>query len=249
MPEEEGYRNIERREFGRDSWFLCGTVQVVLWHPGFVVLGSDTARLEEMKSNAGYGSKIVCHDTLPLAIAVGGMAEFTVDDKETVVIQLLREQFASWKGRVNLSDVMRWGTAVLLPLVKEANAAWPDEPPMKVSLIVGLCNGGRAESSVVEIQNGVDFVAGSLNKSAVNYPATLPGWYADRFVRGKPDPFRDKVHDPAVVVAHAKEILEDAIKTDKRRSKGRLPHCGGHAEVVIVDSEGARFVRRAPTGS
>ena len=175
-----------------------------------------------MKSNAGYGSKIVCHDTLPLAIAVGGMAEFTVDDKETVVTKLLREQFVPWTGRVNLSDVMRWGTAVLLPLVKEANAAWSDEPPMKVSLIVGLCNGGRAESGVVEIQNGVEFVAGSLNKSAVNYPATLPGWYADRFVRGKPDPFRDKVHDPAFVVAHAKEILEDAIMTDKRRSKGKI---------------------------
>ncbi len=85
-----------------------GTVLVVLHRPDFVILGSDTGKLEEMKTGAGQGSKIVCHSSLPLAVAVGGLAEFTINNKTTVVTHLLETQMAAWSGRVNLRDVMLW---------------------------------------------------------------------------------------------------------------------------------------------
>jgi hypothetical protein len=55
------------------------------------------------------------------------------------------------------------------------------------------------------------------------------------------------VLEPTKVASFAKGIVEDAIAADKRLSGAGIPHCGGHAEVVIVDSDGARFVYKAPT--
>ena len=63
------------------------------------ILGSDTASLLDMKTRHAFSSKLVCHETLSLAIAVSGMAEFTVSNKETVVIQSLRDQFPAWGAK------------------------------------------------------------------------------------------------------------------------------------------------------
>ena len=126
-----------------------GTFQIMLWRPTFVVIGSDTSAMLNMESVAGHPSKLVCHDTLPLAIGIGGMAEFTINDKETIVEQLLRDEFPAWGRleRFGIRIVIDWAKTVLQPRVQEGI---DDEPhiPQQVTLLVGTMNRGAAELGV-----------------------------------------------------------------------------------------------------
>lgn len=176
------------------------------------------------------------------------MGEFTISDKETVVAQLLREQFPLWgaRGRTGFPMVMDWAKLILLPLVKEANAAYANMPAYHVSLLVGICNGAKAESGRFCIEQEVKFTDAIYNRSAALYPQNLESWYANRFQKNARDPYGEMITGPQGVAAHAKKIVEEAIAVDKKLTQNNVPQCGGHAEVVIVDSKGAAFVYKAP---
>ncbi len=224
-----------------------GTFQIVLWRPTFVVIGSDTSAMLNMESVAGHPSKLICHDTLPLAIGIGGMAEFTINDKETIVEQLLRDEFPAWGRleRFGIRTVIDWAKTVLQPRVQEGI---DDEPhiPQQVTLLVGTMNRGAAESALIVIDREVRAPTNWINSTGTLPPASLSEW-RDGQLRANPASFYgQKLTKPVDVAQHAKRIVEDAIREEAKLATDREPQCGGHAEVVIVDKAGAKLVHKAP---
>ena len=204
-----------------------------------------------MESQAGNSSKLVCHGTLPLAFAIGGMGEFTINGKETIIAQLIRDQFPAWgqMGRINFRAFEDWAKAVLLPPLLEARAADPEASNQSVTLTIGFCNGGKAESGMFRIDHEVRFLDKSYNKTVMPHPQTLKVWFSQQSKNKFIDFIGKKKAKSGPLANHAKKTVEDAIKAEKTLVKDGLCHCGGHAEVMIADSNGARFVCQAPIGS
>ena len=228
-----------------------GAIQVAFWRDSFVIMGSDTATVADMKHHHEYSSKFVCHDRVPLAIGVSGMAEYTINNKETVVTRSLRDQFLACgaSSSVRFRSAMDWAKAILLPLVMKANATYPVDEEGHVTLMVGICNAGRAELGQFRVDHDVRFREESYNRSSVLYPETPEGWYSRRFRRGTGDPYGEKIAEPKRAAVQARSIIEDAIATDRKIARNSVPHCGVEAEVVMVDCRGARFIFEAQNGS
>ncbi len=225
-----------------------GTYHVVLWRPSFVVLGSDTAALrDDTAAHVGYTSKILCHDKLPLAVGIGGLAEFATDTTETNVPEMIRTEFRVWEaqGRITIHTIAKWAEAVLLPRIQEAKRA---DPTMKLFswLIVATCYGGNADSVKIVTNDTVTYDYETLNRTYILPTATLYEWCKTRYGTQNGDPLGMKLHDQLTLAAHARTMISDAIAAEKRLAKEGPLLCGGHAEVVIVDSTGARLVSETP---
>jgi hypothetical protein len=224
-----------------------GTFQLALYRRDFLILGSDTAAVENMKTTAGNMSKIISHDTLPLAIAIGGMAEFAAGGVTRYVKHLLLSEFPTWgmQGGVSPGALYDWARTTLLPLVQGSYEA--DAPGDQiVSLWLGRYRDGQASSArIVVSHEGVNFCKGMTNSSYVVPTDTLHQWASDRISNPTEDWFGESITDPLACASHAKKLIEDAIAAEKDLAIGPA-QCGGDAEVVMVDSQGARFIFKAP---
>jgi hypothetical protein len=228
---------------------LRGTFLVLLRRPNCVLIASDTAAHDGEKQLEGVHHKILCHPSLPLAMAIGGTAAFEVEGQMVRVEDLIRTEFDVWAkaGRANVHTVKAWAEKVLAPLIVKLNAELDEGlEPSGITILAGVCRGDSADSVSLHVLPTGEVQAEKVNAPVIYAPGSLQDWTGNTLIK-REDLFGAKLTHVDQIIGRAKEIVESAIQAERDLVPfGGLLGCGGPVEVVLVEPVGARFVVGGP---
>lgn len=232
-----------------NSTRLHGTFLVLLRRQNCVIIASDTAAHNGERPVPGIHHKIICHPTLPLAIAIGGTASFELSGRTIKVEEFIRDQFDKWStvGPINRLTIKTWAESVISPLIRNLNEESDDKVPQAyISLLVGLCIGNYADSVSLEIRQDGEVHEKHVNENVIYHPATLLDWTNNTLMK-QGDVYGNNISHVNELVEKAKSIVESAIAAERAIDPPvALLECGGPVEVVLVQPVNARFVVSAP---
>jgi hypothetical protein len=238
-----------------------GTIVMGVPRDRFVVLGAD-----RLWSNAlpkvddppgerqGRQAKIAIHPTLPLAIAVAGIASLG-PEQDTVehVRRLIAPLDASRLDFDAIAGLLRADLEERLQAIREpAKRALARNPAdaaarirlkvARLTLLVAYVTRGRATLGSLEMKDRWTAKLAVPPRGAAAWPDALDAFYASGPYARASAMFGAAIQDPARLTDHVRQVIEAGIREDARLYRGADRHVGGPVDVVLVDARGARCV-------
>jgi hypothetical protein len=238
-----------------------GTIVLGVPRDRFVVLGADrlwTNALPHVDDppadRQGREMKIAAHDSLPLAVAVAGIASLgpehdTVNHIRRLIAPLdasrLTFDAVVERLRPDLSEQLR---AIREP-AKRALARNPSDATAQIqlktarlTLLVASVSAGHATFGSLELGDRSTAKLVTPPRGAAAWPNALDAFYTQGPYRGTTAMFGASIQDPVKLAAHVRRVIEAGIQEDARRYASGGRHVAGPVDVVLIDTEGARCV-------
>jgi hypothetical protein len=238
-----------------------GTIVLGVPRAQFVVIGADRLwtkvvpkRGEAPWERQDRRMKIAVHDSLPLAIAVAGLATLgSTHDTVAYVRELITPLDASSLTFESIAERLREPLQRSLGEVRDparrALAANPADAEAKlrlkaarVTLLVAYVADGRATLGWVQLDDAWKAGRAAAPRGVAAWPDALDPFYRRGPLAGATALFGAAIQGPANVSQHVREVIEAGIREDARLNQDRDRHVGGPVDVVLVDARGARCV-------
>jgi hypothetical protein len=238
-----------------------GTIIMGVPRASFVVLGADRLwsnalpRFDDLPSERqGRQVKIAVHDSLPLAIAVAGIA--TLGPEQDTVEHIRRLIAPLDRSRLNFDTLVELLRASLLEKLqavrgpaKRALAQHPADAAAKIrlnvarlTLLVAYIAAGRATLGSLTLDDRWRAKRETPPHGAVAWPDALDHVYTRGPYAGATALFGYSIEEPAMLAEHVRRVIDAGIREDARLYQARDRHVGGPVDVVLVDARGARCV-------
>lgn len=238
-----------------------GTIIMGVPRDRFVVLGAD-----RLWSNAlpkvddppgerqGRQAKIAIHPTLPLAIAVAGIASLG-PEQDTVehIRRLIAPLDASRLDFDAIAGLLRADLEERLQAIREPAKRTLARNPAdaaarirlkvaRLTLLVAYVARGRATLGSLEMKDRWTAKLAAPPRGAAAWPDALDAFYASGPYARASAMFGTAIQEPARLTDHIRQVIEAGIREDARLYHGADRHVGGPVDVVLVDTRGARCV-------
>ncbi len=245
-----------------------GTIVLGVPRAQFVVVGADRLWTKVLPKPGATPwerqdrrTKIALHGSLPLAVAVAGLATLgPAQDTVAYVHELITPLDASSLTFETILERLRQPLQRSLREIrdpaKRALAANPADAEAKVrlkaarvTLLVAYVAAGRATLGWVQLDDAWKAGRASPPRGVAAWPDALDAFYRRGPLAGAAALFGASVQGPAKVAEHVREVIEAGIREDARLNQDRDRHVGGPVDVVVIDARGARCVAPcAPPG-
>ena len=238
-----------------------GTIILGVPRAHVVVLGADrlwTNALPHVddtpEARQGLQMKIVTHGSLPLAVAMAGIASLGPEhDTVEHIRQLIAPLDASRLDFDGLVELLRGDLMEQLQAIREpAKRALVRNPAdaaaqirlraARLTLLVAYVAGGRAVLGTLEMMDRWTAKRVSPSGGAVAWPDALDLFYTRGPYREASSLFGASIRDPMKLAAHVRRVLEAGIQEDARLYAGPDRHVSGPVDIVLIDAKGARCV-------
>jgi hypothetical protein len=198
--------------------------------------------------------KIALHGSLPLAVAVAGLATLgPAQDTVAYVRELLTPLDAS---RLTFDAIVERLRAPLQGRLREvrdpATQALTANPvdavakvrlkAARVTLLVAYVADGRATLGWVQADDAWKTGRASPPRGVAAWPDVLDPFYRRGPLAGASALFGASLQGPAKLTEHVRRVIEAGIREDARLNQDRDRHVGGPVDVVLIDARGARCV-------
>jgi hypothetical protein len=241
--------------------FRTGTIILGVPRSHFVVLGADrlwTNALPHVDDSPaerqGLQLKIAAHDSLPLAVAVAGIASL---GSEHDTVEHIRRLIAPLGApRLDFDTVVELLRVDLLPQLqviraqaKRALARNPADAVAKIrlktarlTLLVACVTGGRATLGTLQLDDRWTTKRVAPPRGVAAWPDALDAFYTQGPYRGMTAMYGASIQDPMKLAAHVRRVIEAGIQEDARRHASADRHVAGPVDVILIDAKGARCV-------
>jgi hypothetical protein len=247
-----------------------GTIMMAVLRPQFVVLGADRQRHRDDGSGRpvpeGTNPKFALHDTFPLAVVHGGLAELRVPGSRLANVNdlvkgAMRAVSADQLDPDNPGPLARVFDSILSSFVRETRAAYREDlrrrsvvPPASedimseanLKLLAGFVARDRACLMQIVID---DVVRTSVVPGDLAAPHELATFYSTGPYTEDARVFGDGINDPRGLADHIKAVIEAGFAEEARMNGGRNIKVGGGVDVVLVNRAGARLVPSGASGA
>ncbi len=238
-----------------------GTIIMGVPRTSFVVLGADRLWInalpkvdDPLAERQGRRPKIAVHDSLPLAVAVAGIASLgpeqdTLEHVRRLIAPLdaSRLSFDAIVERLR-PDLQERLQAVRVP-ARRALARDPADAAARIrlrvarlTLLVAYVAGGRATLGSLDIEDRWTARLAAPPRGAVAWPRALDAFFAASPYARASAMYAAGVQEPAKLAEHVRRVIEAGIGEDERLYRDADRHVGGPVDVVLVDARGARCV-------
>jgi hypothetical protein len=244
-----------------DPVLRTGTIIMGIPRDHFVVLGADRLwtnalpRVGDSPSERqGRQVKIAVHDSLPLAVAVAGIA--TLGPEQDTVEHIRRLIATLNASRLNFDaivELLRTDLQERLQVIREpakrALARNPADAEAKIrlkvarlTLLVAYVASGRATLGSLELDDRWTAKLAAPPRGAVAWPDALDTFYGQGPFAGATAMFGPSIQEPSKLSEHVRRVIEAGIREDTRLYQINDRHAGGPVDVVLIDAKGARCV-------
>jgi hypothetical protein len=238
-----------------------GTIIMGVPREHFVVLGADRLwsnalpKVDDGPSDRqGREVKIAVHDSLPLAVAVAGIATLG-PEQDTVehIRRLIASLDASRLDFDTIVELLRTDLLERLQAIREpakhALARNPSDAAAQIrlkvahlTLLVAYVARGRATLGSLELGDRWTAKLATPPRGAVAWPDALDAFYGQAPYAGATAMFSPSIQEPAKLGQHVRRVIEAGIREDARLYDEANRHVGGPVDVVVIDAKGARCV-------
>jgi hypothetical protein len=238
-----------------------GTIVMGVARADFVVLGADRLwsnalpRLDDgLAERQGRQVKIAVHDSLPLAVAVAGIATLG-PERDTVehVRQLIAQLDGSRLDFDRVVELLRTDLQEQLQAVREpAKRALARNPAdaeaatrlrvARLTLLVAYVASGRATLGSIALGDRWTAEQEAAPRGAVAWPDALDRFYTGGPFAGAAALFGYSIQEPDKLADHVRHVIDAGIREDARLHPPGNRHVGGPVDVVLIDAKGARCI-------
>ena len=246
---------------GAEPPLRTGTITLGVPRADFVVLGADrlwsrvSPRADDLPSERhGRQVKIAVHESLPLAVAVAGVANLG-PDQDTVahIRRLIATVDPAGLSFDTLVERLRTGLQEPLQAVRApARRALARNPrdveaaarlkAARLTLLVGLVAGRQATLGSIELVDQWKATLIRPPRGAVAWPDALEAYYRRGPYAGAAQMFGYGIRAPDALAAHVRRVIEGGIREDARLYRDGSRHVAGPVDVVVIDARGVRCV-------
>jgi hypothetical protein len=246
---------------GAAAELRSGTIVLGVPRAQFVVIGADRlwTKVVPKPRDAPWERqdrrmKIALHGTLPLAVAVAGLATLGPPlDTVAYVRELITPLDAASLTFEAIVERLREPLQASLREVrgpaKRALAANPADAEAKlrlkaarVTLLVAYVTDGRATLGWVQADDVWKTGRVAPPRGVAAWPNALDAFYTRGPLAGAAALFGASVQGPTKLTEHVRRVIEAGIREDARLNQDRDRHVGGPVDVVLIDGRGARCV-------
>jgi len=238
-----------------------GTIILGVPRDHFVVLGADRLWTNVLPNvddpsdeRRGLRLKIAMHDTLPLAVAVAGIASLGPEHDTMEHIRRLITPLSA--SRLNFDTVVEHLRADLLEQLeairepaKRALAKNPADAVAQIkletarlTLLVASVSDGRATFGTLELSDRWTARQVPPPRGAAAWPDALDAFYTRGPYRGVAAMFGASIQDPLKLAEHVRRVIEAGIQEDARLYVSSDRHVAEPVDIVLIDAKGARCV-------
>jgi hypothetical protein len=238
-----------------------GTIIMGVPRDSFVVLGADRLwsnalpRSDDRPSERqGRQVKIAVHDSLPLAIAVAGIA--TLGPEQDTVEHIRRLIAPLDRSRLSFDAIVELLRTSLLEKLQAVRgpakhdlANNPADAAAKIrlnvarlTLLVAYVTAGRATLGSLTLDDRWRAKRETPPHGAVAWPDALEHVYTRGPYSGAAALFGYSIEKPARLAEHVRRVIDAGIREDARLYQPRDRHVGGPVDVVLIDIHGVRCV-------
>jgi hypothetical protein len=244
-----------------DPPLRTGTIVMGVPRDRFVVLGADRLwsnalpKVDDPPSERqGRQAKIAVHETLPLAVAVAGIASL---GPEQDTVQRIRTLIAPLdRSRLHFDAIVEVLRADLQDRIeairgpaRRALEKNPNDAAARIrlrvaqlTLLIGYVADGRAVLGTLELADGWKAKQEAPPRGAVAWPDALDDFYAGSPYARASAMFGAAIQSPAKLAQHVRRVIEAGIREDARLYEPDYRHVDGPVDVVVIDANGARCV-------
>jgi hypothetical protein len=246
---------------GAAAELRSGTIVLGVPRAQFVVVGADRLWTKVLPKSGDAPwerqdrrMKIALHGSLPLAVAVAGLATLgPAQDTVGYVRELITPLDAPSLTFDTIVERLRQPLQRSLREVRDpatrALAANPVDAEAKirlkaarVTLLVAYVADGRATLGWVQLDDAWKTGRASPPRGVAAWPDALDAFYRRGALAGAAALFGASIQEPATLAEHVRAVIEAGIREDARLNQDRDRHVGGPVDVVLIDTRGARCV-------
>jgi hypothetical protein len=254
---------------GADRELRAGTIVVGVPRAQFVVLGADRLWTKVLPKpgdtpweRQDRRMKIALHGSLPLAVAVAGLATLGPDQDTVAYVRELITPLDA--GSLSFDAIVARLRAPLqqsLQAVREPakralatnvadTRAKVSLKAARVTLLVGFVASGEATLGWIQIDDAWKARRASPPRGVAAWPDALDPFYTKGLLAGAAALFGYSIQEPAKLAQHVRGVIEAGIREDARLNQQLDRHVDGPVDVVLIDARGARCVPQcAPQSS
>jgi hypothetical protein len=244
-----------------ESPLRTGTIILGVPRDHFVVLGADRLWTnvlpkvdDPVDERQGLRVKIARHETLPLAVAVAGIASLGPEhDTMEHVRGLIAPLTASRLNFDTVAEVLRADLMEELQAIREpAKRALATNPAdavaqvklktARLTLLVASVSAGRATLGTLELEDRWTAKLAEPPRGAAAWPDALDAFYFQGPYRGATAMFGTSIQNPLELATHVRRVIEAGVREDSRLYASEDRHVAGPVDVVLIDAKGARCV-------
>ena len=253
---------------GAEPELRAGTIVMGVPRAQFVVLGADRlwTKVLPKPQDAPWErqdrrTKIAVHASLPLAVAVAGLATLGPEQDAVAyvgeLIAPLDSASLTFEAVVaRLRTPLEQSLAAVREPAKRALAANPGDAEArirlkaaKLTLLIGFVAAGRATLGWAQLDDVWKAGRVAPPRGVAAWPDALDAFYRRGPYAAASALFGASIQEPAGVTGHVRRVIEAGIRDDARQTQERDRHVGGPVDVVLIDAQGARCVPAcAPPG-
>jgi hypothetical protein len=246
---------------GAAAELRSGTIVVGVPRAQFVVLGADRLWTKVLPKpgdtpweRQDRRQKIALHGSLPLAVAVAGLATLGPgQDTVAYVRELIAPLEASSLTFDTILERLRAPLEASLRAVrdpaKRALARNPADAEAKLrlkaarlTLLVGYVAADGATLGWAKLDDVWKTGRATPPRGVAAWPDVLDPFYTRGPLAGATALFGSSIQEPAKLAAHVRRVIEAGIREDARLNQERDRHVDGPVDVVLIDAQGARCV-------
>jgi hypothetical protein len=239
----------------------AGTIVMGVPRAQFVVLGADRLWTKVLPKpgdtpweRQDRRMKIALHGSLPLAVAVAGIATLGPgQDTVAYVRELITPLDTSRLTFDTIVELLRTPLLESIRSVRDpaqrALAANPADIEAKktlkaarVTLLVAYAAGGHATLGAVQLDDTWQASRAAPPRGVVAWPDALDLFYTRGPLAGATALFGSSIQQPTKLAEHVRQVIEAGIREDARLNQDRDRHVDGPVDVVLIDARGARCV-------
>jgi len=239
----------------------AGTIVMGVPRAHFVVLGADRLWTKVLPKpgdtpweRQDRRMKIALHGSLPLAVAVAGLATLgPAQDTVAYVRELITPLDVASLAFDTIVERLRPHLEGELRAVRDpaqrALAANPADAEARttltaarVTLLVAYVTDGQATLGSVQLDDAWKARRATAPRGVVAWPDVLDPFFTRGPFSGASALFGASFQEPARLAQHVRRVIEAGIHEDTRLNPDLDRHVGGPVDVVLIDAQGARCV-------